>query len=79
MQFSGDFYNAAGQQGVARATFAPLKDGRVHQHIEHSTDAGETWTVYFDGYYQRKESPSESPLESPSESQPESPPKAGDR
>jgi hypothetical protein len=37
-----------------RMTFTPLPDGRVRQFIEQTTDGGQTWTVFFDGYYARK-------------------------
>lgn len=37
-----------------RGTWTPLDDGRVRQFFEQSTDNGETWVPWFDGYYQRK-------------------------
>ncbi len=47
-----DDSNAA---NIQRVTWTPLKDGRVRQHWESSTDGGETWTTAFDGYYTRQE------------------------
>jgi hypothetical protein len=38
----------------SRMTLTPLADGRVRQLIERSADAGETWTVWFDGTYVRR-------------------------
>ncbi len=35
----------------SRMTLTPLDAGRVRQLIEHSTDEGKTWTVWFDGTY----------------------------
>jgi len=32
-----------------------LPDGRVRQFFEQSTDGGETWTTWFEGFYTRKE------------------------
>ena len=54
MNFEGDFFARNGSQGIAKATFTPLPDGRVHQHIEHSEDDGKTWKIYFDGYYKKQ-------------------------
>jgi len=39
-----------------RGTWTPLEDGRVRQFLEQSTDNGQTWYTWFDGYYVRKES-----------------------
>lgn len=38
-----------------RGRWTPLDDGRVRQHFEVSTDGGETWTDWFDGFYTRRE------------------------
>lgn len=38
-----------------RGTWTPLEDGRVRQFLEQSTDEGQTWYTWFDGYYVRKE------------------------
>jgi hypothetical protein len=37
-----------------RVTWTPLPDGRVRQHWQTSSDAGSTWIVSFDGYYEKK-------------------------
>ena len=37
-----------------RGTWTPLDDGRVRQFFEQSSDDGETWNPWFDGYYSRK-------------------------
>jgi hypothetical protein len=34
-----------------RGTWTRLGDGRVRQLFEESTDRGQTWTPWFDGYY----------------------------
>jgi hypothetical protein len=38
-----------------RALWTLLPDGRVRQFFEQSTDDGETWTTWFEGFYTRKE------------------------
>jgi hypothetical protein len=38
-----------------RALWTLLPDGRVRQLFEQSTDDGETWTTWFEGFYTRKE------------------------
>jgi hypothetical protein len=38
-----------------RGLWTPLPDGRVRQYFEQSTDEGKTWTVWFDGFYTRKD------------------------
>ena len=43
--------------GQTRATWRPLKDGRVQQTFESSTDNGKTWTVSFDGFYSKAKKP----------------------
>ena len=53
MAFSGVSVSQAGQQKQARMTFTPNADGTVRQFIQHSTDSGKTWTVYFDGTYKK--------------------------
>lgn len=51
MQLSGDGVNRQGEPIVNRITWTPLKDGRVRQHWQVSSDDGETWEDAFDGYY----------------------------
>jgi hypothetical protein len=36
-----------------RGTWTPLPDGRVRQRFVESTDGGQTWSEWFDGYYRR--------------------------
>ena len=38
-----------------RGLWTLLDDGRVRQFFEQSTDGGETWTPWFEGFYTRKE------------------------
>lgn len=40
--------------GLTRVTWRPLPDGRVRQTFESSRDGGKTWTVSFDGFYQKR-------------------------
>lgn len=55
MRLEGKIYYASSQQQPQirdfRGTWTPLKKGVVRQLFEESTDAGKTWTVWFDGYY----------------------------
>lgn len=37
-----------------RGTWTKLEDGRLHHHFEESTDGGQTWSTWFDGYYTRR-------------------------
>lgn len=37
-----------------RGLWTPLEDGRVRQYFEQSSDDGETWTPWFEGFYTRK-------------------------
>ena len=45
----------AGTTVPFRALWTLLPDGRVRQLFEQSTDNGETWTTWFEGFYTRKE------------------------
>jgi hypothetical protein len=64
LDMTGDFEGKAlhyegvvqgnGRKALQKLTFTPLDDGRVHQYWEQSTDDGKTWTVAFDGYYNRR-------------------------
>jgi hypothetical protein len=38
-----------------RALWTPLEDGRVRQFFEQSSDEGQTWTTWFEGFYTRTE------------------------
>jgi uncharacterized protein YciI len=54
MSLSGDHVKADGTTSALRGTWTPLDDGRVRQHFEESTDGGETWKTWFEGYYSRR-------------------------
>lgn len=38
-----------------RGLWTPLEDGRVRQYFEQSSDGGETWSPWFEGFYSRQE------------------------
>ena len=42
--------------GATRVTWRPLPNGGVRQTFESSSDGGKTWTVSFDGFYERTKS-----------------------
>jgi hypothetical protein len=54
MVLVGELTNRNGESSPLRGTWKPLLDGRVRQLFEQSTDGGETWTPWFDGYYVRQ-------------------------
>ena len=55
MQLVGKIhYVSNGNTADFRGTWTPLDDGRVRQFFEQSTDGGENWAPWFDGYYSRK-------------------------
>jgi hypothetical protein len=58
IRFQGNIYVRPGTVVLDRTTLAPLPDGRVRQTIEWSKDGGTIWSVSFDAYYVRKNSPS---------------------
>jgi tetratricopeptide (TPR) repeat protein len=52
MILTGDIlYLASGDQRAFRGTWTPLDDGVVRQFFEESTDGGDTWTAWFEGFY----------------------------
>ncbi len=56
MLLVGTLHNvAAGTTTPFRGLWTPLPDGRVRQFFEQSTDGGETWSAWFEGFYSRKE------------------------
>jgi len=55
MLLEGELVSVNGQTTPFRGTWTPLSDGRVRQFFEQSTDGGETWTTWFDGYYVRRD------------------------
>ena len=48
-------YVANGTTAPFRGLWTPLEDGRVRQYFEQSSDGGETWTPWFEGFYIRQE------------------------
>jgi len=54
MRFTGESVLFDGSKELARGTFTPLADGRIHQFLEQSADDGKTWYVTFDGIYVKK-------------------------
>lgn len=56
MLLVGTFHAVApGTTVPFRGLWTLLDDGRVRQFFEQSTDGGDTWTPWFEGYYTRKE------------------------
>lgn len=55
MRLTGERILRNGTRRLYRGTWTPLEDGRVRQFLELSSDGGETWNVWFDGYYSRKQ------------------------
>ena len=56
MRLAGTLHSVAnGTTLPFRGLWTLLEDGRVRQYFEQSTDGGETWTPWFEGYYTRKE------------------------
>jgi len=55
MHLTGEYLYRNGRRSLFRGTWTPLPDGRVRQFLEESNDEGETWNVWFDGYYSRRE------------------------
>jgi hypothetical protein len=47
-------YVANGTTSAFRGLWTPLPDGRVRQFFEQSSDDGETWMPWFEGFYTRK-------------------------
>jgi hypothetical protein len=56
MQLLGTIKDAANPDGARfRGTWTLLDDGRVRQFFEQSTDAGATWTPWFEGFYVKQQ------------------------
>ncbi len=55
MVLSGDSMNRNGQTVANRVTWFNNGNGTVRQLWETSTDAGETWSIAFDGLYKKTE------------------------
>ena len=45
---------ASGEKRPFRGRWTPLEDGRVRQYFEESTDGGETFQPWFEGFYVRR-------------------------
>jgi tetratricopeptide (TPR) repeat protein len=54
MAYQAETLGSGGAKLLHRMTFTKLSDNRVRQLWEQSNDGGKTWTVAFDGEYQRK-------------------------
>ena len=56
MLLVGTLHSVANDTTVPfRGLWTPLEDGRVRQFFEQSTDGGETWSTWFEGFYTRQE------------------------
>jgi hypothetical protein len=56
MLMVGTLHNvASGATTPFRALWTLLPDGRVRQFFEQSSDGGETWATWFEGFYTRTE------------------------
>ncbi len=55
MRFEGQHFYPDGRREPFRMTFTPQQDGSVRQFIEQSRDGGDSWYVWFDGRYVRRE------------------------
>jgi hypothetical protein len=56
MQLVGRIHNVSTNTTAPfRGLWTSLEDGRVRQYFEQSTDGGETWTPWFEGFYTRQE------------------------
>ena len=53
VRFQGVLYHPEAGQWFDRTTLKPTEDGSVRQHIEISSDAGDTWETTFDAIYRR--------------------------
>ncbi len=56
MRFEGTHAATTGGLTKMIMEFTPNEDRSVRQYIRQSTDGGETWTVYFDGKYVKRDS-----------------------
>jgi len=56
MRLTGEIhYVGTGTTADFRGLWTPLPDGRVRQFFEQSTDGGESWTAWFEGFYSRRD------------------------
>jgi hypothetical protein len=54
VRFQGEILHPDGKSHLDRTTLTPMPDGRVHQVIEISRNAGKTWETVFDAEYRRR-------------------------
>ena len=54
MVLKGEWISPDGSKILLNGTWTPLEDGRVRQHFVQSTDNGDNWSTWFDGYYTKK-------------------------
>lgn len=54
MRFEGSLTKPSGARVASRVTYHANDDGSIRQLIEHSSDSGRNWSVYFDGKYVRR-------------------------
>jgi hypothetical protein len=54
VRFQGEIAHRDGTSHLDRTTLTPLSEGRVHQLIQISRDAGKTWETEFDADYRRR-------------------------
>jgi hypothetical protein len=47
-------YVSNGLTHLIKGLWTPMPDGRVRQFFEHSTDDGESWSSWFEGFYTRQ-------------------------
>jgi hypothetical protein len=57
VRFRGTIRRADGTSYLDRTTLTPIRGGRVRQHLEVSTDDGQTWRTTFDAEYRPRSSP----------------------
>ena len=53
MRFQGVLYHPDAGQWFDRTTLKPVDNGAVRQHIEISSDGGNTWETTFDAIYRK--------------------------
>ncbi len=53
VRFQGVLYHPDAGQWFDRTTLKPVENGTVRQHIEISSDAGNTWETTFDAIYRK--------------------------
>lgn len=55
VKMKGTAHMKGGVTSLCRMKLTRMDDGRVRQSVELSSDDGETWKSYFDGFYKREE------------------------